>query len=234
MPKQSKRMRKIHETVQKSIKPNEPQNALTAINLLKDLSGVKFTESIDVSVILGIDTRKSDQLVRGAVLLPHGTGRHVRVAVLAEGAQADSAREAGADIIGFNDLFEEIKAGNINFDVLVATPESMAIVGRLGPILGPRGLMPNPKVGTVTTNIATSVRNIKKGQIQYKTDKNGIVHCRIGDVKFSAEDLIENLKALISELKRVKPASSKGIYLKKVVISTTMGTGLIVDLTSLS
>jgi large subunit ribosomal protein L1 len=233
MSKPSKRIRQIHETIQKSIRQHEPQNVLNAINLLKDLSTVKFAESVDVSVILGVDTRKSDQVVRGAVLLPHGTGRQIRVAVLAEGAYADAAKEAEADIIGFNDLFEDIKAGNINFDVLIATPESMAIVGKLGPILGPRGLMPNPKVGTVTTNVSAAVKNIKKGQIQYKTDKNGIVHCRIGDVKFSTEDLVENLRALIGELKRVKPTSSKGIYLKKIVVSTTMGPGLIIDLSSL-
>lgn len=229
MPGLSKRIREIYKEVQ-AVKT---QDTLNVLNLLKNISKVKFIESVDVSINLGVDPKKSDQVVRGSVLLPKGIGKTIRVAVFTQGKQAEAAKEAGADIVGFEDLAESIKAGEINFDVLIATPDAMGNIGKLGPILGPRGLMPNPKVGTITTDVAKAVNNVKKGQVQYKTDKGGIVHCRIGNVSFSAEDLKENLKALITELRRVKPGSSKGVYLKKVTISTTMGPGLVIDPASL-
>jgi large subunit ribosomal protein L1 len=208
-------------------------DALKAFELIKKASTVHFVESVDVSVNLGVNVKKSDQVVRGAVLLPNGTGRSVRVAVFAEGAQADEAKEAGADLVGYEDLAEQIKSGKIEFDVLIAVPQSMSLIGKLGPILGPRGLMPNPKVGTVTTHVATAVKNAKQGQVRFKTDKAGIIHACIGNVKFSAENLKANLSAFISELKRLKPSVSKGIYLKKVTVSTTMGPGIPIDLSSL-
>jgi len=204
-----------------------------ALKLAKQFATAKFDESIDVAVSLGIDARKSDQLVRGSVVLPAGTGKTVRVAVFAQGEKAEAARAAGADVVGFDDLAAEIKAGNINFDVVIATPDAMRVVGQLGQILGPRGLMPNPKVGTVTMDVTTGVKNAKAGQVQYRTDKGGIVHSTIGRASFEAEKLEENLKALIDALNKAKPANSKGQYLKKIAVSSTMGPGVRVDSSSL-
>lgn len=205
-----------------------------ALNLLKELATAKFQESIDVAVNLGVDPRKSDQVVRGSTVLPNGTGKTVRVAVFAQGANAQAAEEAGADVVGFEDLAESIKAGQLNYDVVIATPDAMRIVGPLGKILGPRGLMPNPKVGTVTPDVATAVRNAKGGQVRYRTDKAGIIHCSIGKAEFAPARLQENLQALLTDLKKAKPASSKGVYIRKVTVSTTMGPGLAVDQASLS
>ncbi len=204
-----------------------------AVQLLQSLPKLKFTESIDLSVNLGVDPRKSDQVVRGATLLPKGNGKTIRVAVFAQGANAVTATEAGADIVGLEDLADTVKAGNMDFDVVIATPDVMRIVGQLGQILGPRGLMPNPKVGTVTTDVATAVKNAKAGQVRYRTDKAGIIHCSIGNITFTGEDLLENTKALMSDLQKAKPSSAKGIYLKKVTLSSTMGPGIEIDQTSL-
>ncbi|WP_263768206.1 50S ribosomal protein L1 [Propionivibrio soli] len=204
-----------------------------ALKLAKEFATAKFDESIDVAVSLGIDARKSDQLVRGSVVLPAGTGKTVRVAVFAQGEKAEAAKAAGADIVGFDDLAAEIKAGNINFDVVIATPDAMRVVGQLGQILGPRGLMPNPKVGTVTMDVTAGVKNAKAGQVQYRTDKGGIVHSTIGRASFDAEKLEQNLKALIEALTKAKPAASKGQYLKKISVSSTMGPGVRVDSTTL-
>ena len=203
-----------------------------AAALLKEVSKVKFNESFDVAFNLGVDPRKSDQVVRGATVLPKGTGKKVRVAVFAQGAGMEAAKEAGADLVGMEDLAAEIKGGNLNFDVVVASPDAMRVVGQLGQVLGPRGLMPNPKLGTVTPDVASAVRNAKAGQVRFRTDKNGIVHTSIGKVNFNVEDLQENVRALIAELKKLKPAASKGIYIKKLTLSTTMGPGLVVDLAS--
>ena len=205
-----------------------------ALGLLKEISGVKFNESVDVSVNLGIDARKSDQNVRGATVLPNGTGKTVRVAVFTQGANADAAKEAGADIVGMDDLAEEVKKGNMDFDVVIASPDAMRVVGALGQILGPRGLMPNPKVGTVAQDVATAVRNAKAGQVRYRTDKAGIIHCPIGRVDFEVPALLENLNALMADLNKAKPSSAKGLYIKKVSVSTTMGPGLHVDHTPLT
>ena len=205
-----------------------------AVALLTELGTVKFKESIDVAINLGVDPRKSDQNVRGATTLPHGTGKTVRVAVFAQGANAEKAKEAGADIVGFDDLAQSIKAGNIDFDVVIASPDAMRVVGQLGTILGPKGLMPNPKVGTVTPDVAGAVRNAKAGQVRYRTDKNGIIHGGIGKVGFNAEAIRGNLEALLSDLKRAKPSTSKGIYVQKVVLSSTMGPGLLVDHSTLN
>ena len=204
-----------------------------ALVLAKELATAKFDESIDVAVSLGIDARKSDQLVRGSVVLPAGTGKTVRVAVFAQGEKAEAAKAAGADIVGFEDLAADIKAGNMNFDVVIATPDAMRVVGQLGQILGPRGLMPNPKVGTVTMDVATGVKNAKAGQVQYRTDKGGLVHSTIGRASFDVEKLEQNLKALVEALVKAKPATSKGQYLKKVAVSSTMGPGVRVDSASL-
>lgn len=200
-----------------------------ALKLAKEYATAKFDESIDVAVSLGIDPRKSDQLVRGSVVLPAGTGKVVRVAVFAQGEKAEAARAAGADIVGFEDLAAEVKAGNLNFDVVIATPDAMRIVGQLGQILGPRGLMPNPKVGTVTMDVTTGVKNAKAGQVQYRTDKGGIVHSTIGRASFDADKLEQNLKALVEALLKAKPATSKGQFLKKIAVSSTMGPGVRVD-----
>jgi large subunit ribosomal protein L1 len=205
-----------------------------ALTLAKETATAKFDESIDVAVNLGIDARKSDQLVRGSVVLPAGTGKSVRVAVFAQGDKAEAAKAAGADIVGFEDLAEQVKAGNLNFDIVIATPDAMRIVGQLGQILGPRGLMPNPKVGTVTMDVATAVKNAKAGQVQYRTDKGGIVHATIGRASFPVDKLEENLRALIDALNKAKPASAKGQYLKKIAISSTMGPGVRVDQSSLA
>jgi large subunit ribosomal protein L1 len=205
-----------------------------ALALAKETAVAKFDESIDVSVNLGVDARKSDQIVRGSVVLPKGTGKSVRVAVFAQGAKAEDAKAAGADIVGFEDLAESIKAGNLDFDVLIASPDAMRLVGQLGQILGPRGLMPNPKVGTVSADVAGAVRNAKAGQVQYRTDKNGIIHCTIGRASFTPEALRENLAALVDALVKAKPATSKGVYLRKLSVSSTMGAGIRVDQSSLS
>jgi large subunit ribosomal protein L1 len=205
-----------------------------AIAIVKECATAKFDESIDVAVQLGIDPKKSDQVVRGAVVLPAGTGKTKRVAVFAQGAKADEARAAGADVVGMDDLAAEIKGGNLNFDVVIASPDTMRVVGTLGQILGPRGLMPNPKVGTVTPDVATAVKNAKAGQVQFKADKAGIIHSTIGRRSFDADKLSSNLRALIDALNKAKPASSKGIYLRKVAVSSTMGVGARVDVASLN
>lgn len=230
MAKVSKRTKAI----QAKVEANKLYPANDAIELVKSCATAKFDESIDVAVQLGIDARKSDQLVRGSVVLPSGTGKTVRVAVFTQGPKADEAREAGADVVGFDDLAEQVKGGNINFDVVIASPDAMRIVGTLGQILGPRGLMPNPKVGTVTPNVAEAVRNAKGGQVQYRTDKAGIVHCGIGRASFQADALAANLRALVDALNRAKPASSKGVYLRKVAVSSTMGIGVRVDTGSIA
>ena len=207
---------------------------IDALALVKECATAKFDESIDVAVQLGIDAKKSDQVVRGAVVLPHGTGKSKRVAVFAQGAKAEEARAAGADVVGMEDLAEQVKAGNLNFDVVIASPDTMRIVGTLGQILGPRGLMPNPKVGTVTPDVATAVKNAKAGQGQFRVDKAGIVHGTIGRRSFDSDKLKENLSALVDALSKAKPAASKGIYLKKIAVSSTMGVGVRVDTQSLS
>jgi large subunit ribosomal protein L1 len=207
---------------------------IDALTIVKECATAKFDESIDVAVQLGIDAKKSDQVVRGAVVLPHGTGKTKRVAVFAQGAKADEARAAGADIVGMEDLAEQIKAGVMNFDVVIASPDTMRIVGTLGQILGPRGLMPNPKVGTVTPDVATAVKNAKAGQVQFRVDKGGIIHGTIGRRSFDSDKLKENLSALVDALAKAKPAASKGIYLRKIAVSSTMGVGVRVDTQSLS
>ena len=205
-----------------------------ALQLLKECSTVKFDESVEVAVNLGIDARKSDQAVRGATVLPKGTGKTVRVAVFAQGEQAEAAKAAGADVVGFEDLAERMQAGEIDFDVIVATPDAMPVVSKLGKILGPRGLMPNPKVGTVSTDAAQAVVNAKAGQVRYRTDKNGIIHCAIGKVSFEVDALKENFESLLADLIKAKPSSAKGIYLRKISLSTTMGPGIKVDQSSLA
>ncbi|MDH4571194.1 50S ribosomal protein L1 [Salinicola acroporae] len=225
MAKLTKRAQMIREKVE----PGKVHTLEEAVALLSEVSTVKFKEAVEVSINLGVDPRKSDQVVRGATVLPNGTGRDVRVAVFAQGAAADAAKEAGADIVGMEDLAEDVKKGNMNFDVVVAAPDAMRVVGQLGQILGPRGLMPNPKVGTVTPDVATAVKNAKAGQVRFRTDKNGIIHASIGKVDFPADALKGNLEALVNDLKRLKPSTSKGIYLKKLTLSSTMGPGLTVD-----
>ncbi len=205
-----------------------------ALSLIKELATAKFPESVDVAVNLGVDPRKSDQVVRGSTVLPNGTGKTVRVAVFAQGPNADAAREAGADIVGFEDLAEKIKGGEMDFDVVIATPDAMRVVGPLGPVLGPRGLMPNPKVGTVTADVAAAVQNAKAGQVRYRTDKAGIIHCPIGSVQFEVGALKENLAALLTDLSKAKPAASKGVYMKRVTVSSTMGPGVTVDQSTIS
>jgi large subunit ribosomal protein L1 len=200
-----------------------------ALSLIKETATAKFDESVDAAIQLGIDARKSDQLVRGSVVLPAGTGKSVRVAVFAQGAKAEEAKAAGAEIVGMDDLAAEVKAGNINFDVVIASPDTMRVVGTLGQILGPRGLMPNPKVGTVTPDVATAVKNAKAGQVQFRTDKSGIIHCTIGRASFNVDQLKSNLLALLDALNKAKPASSKGVYLRKIAVSSTMGVGVRVD-----
>jgi large subunit ribosomal protein L1 len=205
-----------------------------ALGLLKECATAKFNESVDVSINLGIDTRKSDQVVRSSTVLPHGTGKVVRVAVFTQGANADLARAAGADVVGFDDLAESVKAGNMDFDVVIASPDAMRVVGQLGQILGPRGLMPNPKVGTVTPDVATAVKNAKGGQVRYRADKAGIVHCTIGKASFDVAALRGNLQALLADLNKAKPSTSKGIYMRKIAVSSTMGPGIVIDPSSLT
>lgn len=220
---------KRRKIIQEKAQPGKQYSVEEAIKLVKECATAKFNEGIDVSINLGVDAKKSEQSVRGATVLPHGTGREVRVAVFAQGANVQAAEKAGADIVGLDDLAADIKKGNMNFDVVIATPDTMKVVGQLGQVLGPRGLMPNPKVGTVTTDVATAVKNAKQGQVRYRTDKNGIVHCPIGKVDFEASALQENLTALLVDLKKAKPASAKGTYLKKLILSSTMGPGIAVD-----
>lgn len=229
MAKLSKRQKLINEKVDS----NKQYGFEEAVSLLKELSKVKFPETVEAAINLGIDPRKSDQAVRGATTLPHGTGKNVRVAVFTQGANADAAKEAGADLVGMDDLAEQIKGGMMDFDVVVADPAAMRVVGQLGQILGPRGLMPNPKTGTVTPDVATAVKNAKAGQVRFRADKGGIVHGGIGKVSFEPNAIKENLEALLADLKKIKPATSKGVYLKKVSLSTTMGPGLSIDLSTL-
>jgi len=229
MAKLTKRARLIKEKVTEG----KQYNIEEAVELLNELSSVKFTESIDVAVNLGVDPRKSDQNVRGASVLPNGTGKTVRVAVFAQGENAEAAKAAGADVVGFEDLAESIQGGNLDFDVVIATPDAMRVVGRLGTILGPRGLMPNPRVGTVTPDVATAVSNAKDGQVRYRTDKGGIIHCIVGQVGFTPQAIRENVNSLIADLQRLKPASSRGVYLQKITLSSTMGPGLAIDKASL-
>ncbi|MDS4039979.1 MAG: 50S ribosomal protein L1 [Candidatus Competibacter sp.] len=230
MAKLSKRL----QAIRAKLTPGKFYPVEDALNLLKELSTIKFRESVDVAVNLGVDPRKSDQVVRGATVLPNGTGKTVRVAVFAQGANADAARTAGADVVGFEDLAESVKAGNLDFDVVIASPDAMRVVGQLGKILGPRGLMPNPKVGTVTPDVAGAIRNAKAGQVRYRTDKSGIIHCTIGKVDFAPNQLRENLQALLHDLQKAKPSTSKGVYIRRVTVSTTMGPGLAVDQATLS
>jgi large subunit ribosomal protein L1 len=230
MAKLSKRARLTNEKVDvtKEYDFNE------AVALLKELATAKFAESVDVAINLGIDARKSDQNVRGATVLPNGTGKDVRVAVFTQGANVEAAKAAGADIVGMEDLADQVKKGEMNFDVVVASPDAMRVVGQLGQVLGPRGLMPNPKTGTVTPDVATAVKNAKAGQVRYRNDKNGIIHASIGKIAFEAKQIEENLTALIEAVKKAKPSSAKGTYIKKVSLSTTMGAGMIVDQGTLS
>jgi large subunit ribosomal protein L1 len=227
-------MAKRIDALRAKIDRNKLYPVVDALSLVKEGATAKFNESVDAVINLGIDPRKSDQLVRGAIVLPNGTGKTVRVAVFAQGAQAEAAKAAGADIVGFEDLAEQVKGGMLDFDVAIATPDAMRIVGALGQVLGPRGLMPNPKVGTVTPDAATAVKNAKAGQVQYRTDKGGIVHCTIGRASFTVEQLQGNLSALIEALNKAKPASSKGVYLKKLSVSSTMGPGVRVDQASVA
>ena len=229
MAKPGKRLRALREKIGN---PRQPRPLDEVLALVKSIASAKFDETVDVAVNLGVDPRKSDQVVRGSTVLPHGTGKSVRVALFADGADAEAGRAAGADVIGLDDLAADVKAGNINFDIAIATPASMRVVGQLGQILGPRGLMPNPKVGTVTTDVTTAVRNAKAGQVQFRTDKAGIVHCPIGKASFAAEALKANLEAILNDLRKAKPSSAKGVYLQAISISTTMGPGLTVDKSS--
>ncbi|MEE8494984.1 MAG: 50S ribosomal protein L1 [Xanthomonadales bacterium] len=229
MSRPGKRLKSIRE----QIEPGKTYAIDEALEILKGASKVKFTESVDVAIRLGVDPRKSDQNVRGSTVLPNGTGKQVRVAVFAQSESAEKAKAAGADVVGMDDLHDQIKQGDLNFDVVIATPDAMRVVGKLGQILGPRGLMPNPKVGTVTTDVETAVKNAKSGQVRYRTDKAGIIHTTIGKADFEVTALKGNLQALIGDLLKLKPASSKGIYLQKVALSTTMGPGILVDKSTL-
>jgi len=228
------KLTKRQKAIASKIEAGKVYNFEDAAVLLAELSTVKFSESFDVAVNLGVDPRKSDQVVRSATVLPHGTGKTVRVAVFTQGPAAEAALAAGADRVGMDDLAAEMKGGDLNYDVVIASPDAMRVVGQLGQVLGPRGLMPNPKVGTVTPDVATAVKNAKAGQVRYRTDKNGIIHTSVGKVGFEAGKLKENVEALIADLKRIKPASSKGIYVKRVTLSTTMGPGLVIDQSSLN
>jgi len=228
MAKLSKRVKAFREKVEAT----KVYTVSEAVSILKEVSSVKFAESVDVAVNLGIDARKSDQNVRGATVLPNGTGKDVRVAVFTQGANADAAKEAGADVVGMDELAAQMKGGDLDFCVVIASPDAMRVVGQLGQVLGPRGLMPNPKVGTVTPDVATAVKNAKAGQVRYRNDKNGIIHASIGKVAFDEKALSENLAALVADLKKAKPANAKGTYLKKATLSTTMGPGIAVDLSS--
>jgi len=228
MAKLSKKAKLIQTKVDKS----KQYSLSEAVAILKDFASSKFDESVDVSVNLGVDPRKSDQNVRGASVLPNGTGKTVRVAVFTQGPNADAAKEAGADVVGMDDLADQVKKGEMDFDVVIASPDAMRVVGQLGQILGPRGLMPNPKVGTVTPDVATAVKNAKSGQVRYRTDKSGIIHCSLGKVSFDEQSIKQNLEFLVADLKKAKPSAAKGIYLKKISLSSTMGPGLLIDQSS--
>lgn len=230
MAKLSKKAKAIRAKVDRT----KQYSVTEAVQLLKEFTTAKFPEAIDVSVNLGVDPRKSDQNVRGATVLPNGTGKTVRVAVFTQGPNADAAKAAGADIVGMDDLGELVKKGEMNFDVVIASPDAMRVVGQLGQILGPRGLMPNPKVGTVTADVATAVKNAKSGQVRYRTDKAGIIHCTLGKISFDASDIQGNLEALLADLRKAKPTASKGVYIKKITLSSTMGPGLWLDQSSLA
>ena len=223
------RVSKARKAAQERFERGKVYTADEALQLIKELAAAKFVESVDVAVNLGVDPKKSDQVVRGSTVLPNGTGKTVRVAVFAQGANAEAAKAAGADIVGMEDLAERIQGGDLNFDVVIASPDAMRVVGKLGQILGPRGLMPNPKVGTVSPDVAGAVRNAKTGQVRYKTDRAGTVHCPIGNVGFEVAALKQNLAALLADLNKAKPASAKGVYMQKVSVSSTMGPGLVVD-----
>ena len=228
------KLTKRQKAIASAIEANKVYTLEEAVQVLSSLPAVKFKESLDVSVNLGVDPRKSDQVVRGATTLPAGTGKTVRVAVFAQGAAAEAAKAEGADIVGFDDLAESIQAGNLDFDVVIAAPDAMRVVGKLGTILGPRGLMPNPKVGTVTPDVATAVKNAKAGQARYRVDKGGIIHAAIGQVGFTAEAVRSNVETLVADLKKLKPATSKGVYIKKITLSSTMGPGLVIDVQNVS
>lgn len=225
---------KRQKAIAKQVGEKKVYSVTEALQVLKSLPALKFSETVDAAVMLGVDPSKSDQTVRSAVVLPNGTGKSVRVAVFAQGKNAEAATAAGADRVGMEDLAEDMKKGNLNYDVVIASPDTMRIVGQLGQVLGPKGLMPNPKVGTVATDVAAAVKNAKAGQVRYRADKAGIIHCSIGKISFEVDALKQNLEALVADLKRMKPSTSKGIYMKKLVISSTMGPGLIVDLSSLA
>lgn len=228
------KLSKARKTVAERLELGKAYPVEEALGLVKELAHAKFPESVDAAVNLGVDPKKSDQAVRGSTILPRGTGKTVRVAVFAQGANAEAAEKAGADLVGMDDLAETIKGGELNFDVVIASPDAMRVVGKLGQILGPRGLMPNPKVGTVTPDVAAAVENAKAGQVRYRTDKSGIIHCSIGMVGFEAEALKENLAALLADVNKAKPASSKGVYVKRVTVSSTMGPGIVVDQATVS
>lgn len=225
---------KKQANIRKVITGNKIYAVKEAIDLLKQFASKAFNEAVDVSINLGVDPKKTEQAIRLSTKLPKGTGKVVRVAVFAQGDNAAKAKAAGADLVGFEDLAEQIKAGNLDFDVVIATPDAMRIVGQLGQVLGPRGLMPNPKVGTVTMNVEAAVNDVKAGQVRYRTDKNGIVHCSVGKLDFKPEDLVENISALMADIKKAKPTTSKGVYIKKITLSSTMGPGLPIDLASIS
>lgn len=227
------KLTKRQKAIQEKIEAGKLYPIDEAVALLKEVSSVKFSETIDIAVNLGVDAKKSDQVVRGATTLPHGTGKDVRVAVFAQGENADKAKAAGADIVGMEDLAEQVKGGNLDFDVVIAEPAAMRVVGQLGTVLGPRGLMPNPKTGTVTPDVETAVQNAKAGQVRYRIDKNGIIHGCIGKISFESKAIKENLEALIADLKKAKPSAAKGVYLKKMTLSSTMGPGLVLDQASL-
>ncbi len=224
---------KRRKAAREKVDPTKTYDLDAALAMVKELATAKFAESIDVSINLGVDPRKSEQVVRGSTVLPNGTGKTVRVAVFAQGENVEKAKAAGADIVGFDDLAEKVKAGELNFDVVIATPDAMRVVGQLGQILGPRGLMPNPKVGTVTADVETAVRNAKAGQVRYRTDKAGIIHCPVGRADFDVPALKQNIDALLTDLRKAKPASAKGIYIRKMTISSTMGPGISIDRASL-
>lgn len=229
------RLSKRQKLIAEKVELGKAYSVEEAVSLLAEFSGqVKFSESVDISVNLGVDARKSDQAVRGSTVLPNGTGKTVRVAVFTQGENAEKAKAAGADIVGMDELAADVKAGKMDFDVVIATPDAMRVVGQLGQVLGPRGLMPNPKVGTVTPDVETAVKNAKAGQVRYRTDKNGIIHTVVGNVEFSADAIKQNIEALLADLKKAKPASAKGVYMKKITLSSTMGPGLLIDQSSVS
>lgn len=228
------KLTKRQKAIAAAVEANKVYTLEEAVQVLNSLPAAKFKESLDISVNLGVDPRKSDQVVRGATTLPAGTGKTVRVAVFAQGAQAEAAKEAGADVVGFDDLAESIQGGKLDFDVVIAAPDAMRVVGKLGTILGPRGLMPNPKVGTVTPDVANAVKNAKSGQARYRVDKAGIIHAAIGQVGFDAAAIRQNVETLVADLKKLKPATSKGVYIKKITLSSTMGPGLTVDVNNVS